>query len=67
MNEIDELRATVAALADRVRLLEDHIEITNLAAQYGPNVDSGSAEAAASPVDRRRHLRRRRGDHHARP
>jgi hypothetical protein len=48
MSEIDELRATVAALADRVQVLEDHIEITNLAAQYGPNVDSGSAEAAAA-------------------
>jgi SnoaL-like protein len=48
MSEIDELRATVAALADRVRLLEDHVEITNLVAQYGPNVDSGSAEATAA-------------------
>jgi ketosteroid isomerase-like protein len=48
MSEIDELRVTVAALAERVRLLEDHIEITNLVAQYGPNVDSGSAEAAAA-------------------
>ena len=44
----DELRATVEKLADRVRALEDHIEITQLAAQYGPAVDSGSGEAAAA-------------------
>jgi hypothetical protein len=34
-------------LADRVRLLEDHLEIAQLVAGYGPAVDSGSAEAAA--------------------
>jgi hypothetical protein len=48
MSEIEELRASVAALAERVRLLEDHIEITGLVAQYGPNVDSGSADATAA-------------------
>jgi ketosteroid isomerase-like protein len=47
MTEIDDLRAAVAALQDRVRQLEDHVEITQLVAQYGPAVDSGSAEAAA--------------------
>lgn len=47
MSEIDDLRATVEALAARVRQLEDHIEITRLVAQYGPAVDSGSAEATA--------------------
>lgn len=47
MSEIDDLRATVEALAARVRQLEDHIEITQLVAQYGPAVDSGSAEATA--------------------
>jgi ketosteroid isomerase-like protein len=47
MNEIEELRAQVDALAQRVRLLEDHLAVTQLVAQYGPAVDSGSAEAAA--------------------
>ena len=47
MSEIDELRATVAALATRLRVLEDQAEIVQLVAQYGPAVDSGSAEAAA--------------------
>jgi hypothetical protein len=35
MSEADELRATVGRLADRVRALEDHVEIMQLAAQYG--------------------------------
>ena len=48
MGEVEELRATVAALEDRLRRLEDHLEITQLVAQYGPAVDSGSAEAAAA-------------------
>lgn len=48
MGEIDDLRAAVAALASRVQLLEDHLAITQLVAQYGPNVDSGSAEATAN-------------------
>lgn len=47
MSEIDELRQTVAALQSRVQLLEDHLEITQLVAQYGPSVDSGSADATA--------------------
>ena len=47
MSEIDDLRAAVAALEARVSLLEDHLEVTQLVAQYGPAVDSGSAEAAA--------------------
>jgi hypothetical protein len=48
MSEYDDLRATVEALAARVRLLEDQVEIMQLVAQYGPAVDSGSAEAAAA-------------------
>jgi hypothetical protein len=48
MSEIEELRATVEMLAAKVRALEDHIEITQLVAQYGPAVDSGSGEAAAA-------------------
>ena len=48
MGELDELRDTVAQLQDRVRLLEDHLQITQLVAQYGPAVDSGSADATAA-------------------
>jgi hypothetical protein len=48
MSELDDLRATVQALAARVRDLEDHLEIAQLAAQYGPAVDSGSADATAA-------------------
>ena len=47
MSEIEELRQAVEALQRRVSELEDHREITQLVAQYGPAVDSGSAEAAA--------------------
>jgi SnoaL-like domain len=48
MSDIDDLRATVARLADQVRALEDQVEIMRLVAQYGPSVDSGRAEATAS-------------------
>jgi ketosteroid isomerase-like protein len=48
MSEIDELRATVEMLAAKVRALEDQVEITQLVAQYGPAVDSGSGQAAAA-------------------
>jgi uncharacterized protein (TIGR02246 family) len=47
VSEVDELRATVEALAARVRALEDQAEITQLVAQYGPAADSGAADAAA--------------------
>lgn len=47
MSEIADLRATVADLTARMRRLEDHLEITQLVAQYGPNVDSGAADATA--------------------
>jgi hypothetical protein len=48
MSEMDDLRAMVETLAARVRSLEDHIEITQLVMQYGPSVDSGSADATAA-------------------
>ncbi len=48
MSESEDLRAVVAALEARVRLLEDQLEITQLVARYGPAVDSGSAEDAAA-------------------
>jgi len=47
MSDTDDLRAMVESLAARVRTLEDQLEISQLVAQYGPDVDSGSAEAAA--------------------
>ena len=47
MSELEDLRQTVAELAARVRQLEDHVAITQLVAQYGPAVDSGSSDAAA--------------------
>jgi hypothetical protein len=43
----DDLRAAMAALQERVQLLEDQLAITQLVARYGPAVDSGSAEEAA--------------------
>lgn len=48
MSEIDELRQEVAALTKRMRALESLVEITQLVAQYGPSVDSGSADATAA-------------------
>ena len=48
MGEVDELRATVEALAAQVRALSDQVEIMQLVAQYGPAVDSGSGAAAAA-------------------
>jgi hypothetical protein len=47
MTEIDDLRSELDALKGRVGHLEDNLAITQLVAQYGPNVDSGSAQAAA--------------------
>lgn len=48
MSENDELWAVISDLQARVRLLEDHLEISQLVAQYGPAADSGSAEATAA-------------------
>lgn len=47
MTDIDDLRATLEAMRARLQLLEDQMAIIQLTAQYGPNVDSGSAEATA--------------------
>ena len=44
----DDLGAVVGALLERVRRLEDQVEIMQLVAQYGPSVDSGSGEATAA-------------------
>lgn len=46
--EYAELRAELGALKSRVRALEDQLELTQLVAQYGPAVDSGSGAAAAA-------------------
>jgi hypothetical protein len=47
LSEIDELRTLVEELQTRVRLLEDHVELGQLVARYGPSVDSGSAQETA--------------------
>lgn len=47
MSDVERLEENIAALQARVQQLEDHLEITQLVAQYGPSVDSGSAEATA--------------------
>ncbi|MBO0729092.1 MAG: nuclear transport factor 2 family protein [Acidimicrobiaceae bacterium] len=43
-----ELEDRVAALEGRVRLLEDHVELLRLINRWGPAVDTGDDEAAAS-------------------
>lgn len=48
MDELQELKAELAVLRDRVRELEDHRDLTQLVAQYGPSVDSGTAEETTS-------------------
>lgn len=48
MVENEDLRTAVATLMNRVRALEDQVEIMQLVAQYGPAVDSGSGAAAAA-------------------
>src|SRR3984957_17988823 len=48
MSETDDLRAAVEVLAEKVRALEDQVEIMQIVAQYGPAVDSGSGAAAAA-------------------
>jgi uncharacterized protein (TIGR02246 family) len=47
MSDLQDLKDELAALKARVRKLEDQAEIAQLVAQYGPSVDSGSAEATA--------------------
>ena len=46
--DADGLRATVDQLLERVRALEDQVEIMQLVAQYGPSVDSGRGEVTAA-------------------
>lgn len=48
MVENEELRDMLTTLTNRVRVLEDQVEIMQLVAQYGPAVDSGSGTAAAA-------------------
>jgi hypothetical protein len=45
--DADGLRAAVDQLLERVRALEDQVEIMQLVAQYGPSVDSGRGEVTA--------------------
>jgi ketosteroid isomerase-like protein len=42
---VSDIEATVQALAERVRVLEDQLAIYRLVASYGPAVDSGNADA----------------------
>ncbi|MDL4819705.1 nuclear transport factor 2 family protein [Actinomadura opuntiae] len=46
-----DVETRLAALEDRVRVLEDEQEITRLILSYGPLVDSGCAEAVAGLWD----------------
>ena len=46
---MDELRTTVDELKTRVRLLEDHVELSQLVARYGPSVDSGLTTVCSMP------------------
>jgi hypothetical protein len=48
MTEITELEARLAAVEARLRAVEDHEALRQLVATYGPAVDSGHAEIAAS-------------------
>jgi hypothetical protein len=45
---MSDLEATVAALEERVRELEDRLAIYNLIATYGPAVDSGSDDVMSA-------------------
>lgn len=47
MSDADALAATIERLTDRIRALEDQVEIMQLVARYGPAVDSGSGDEAA--------------------
>ena len=48
MEDMQALKDEMAALKARVQELEDHRDVTQLVAQYGPSVDSGSADETAS-------------------
>ena len=48
MDETDDLRSMVDALLERVRILEDQLALAQVVASYGPAVDSGSSDRAAS-------------------
>jgi hypothetical protein len=47
MTELERLSAMVEELSAKVRVVEDHVALTQLVARYGPSVDSGSAQATA--------------------
>jgi hypothetical protein len=48
MEDLQALKDELAALKARVQELEDHRDVIQLVAQYGPSVDSGSADETAS-------------------
>ena len=45
---MSDMEERIAALEEKVRVLEDALELQELMNRYGPAVDSGSAEAAAA-------------------
>ena len=47
MTDVQALQGELAVLRAELRKVSDVLEITQLIAQYGPNVDSGSAEQTA--------------------
>jgi len=47
VDELQALKNELATLKARLQTLEDHIEISNMVASYGPAADSGSAQAVA--------------------
>lgn len=49
--DTDDQAQRLAALEERVRRLEDQLELYRLISTYGPAVDTGSSEAAASLWD----------------
>jgi hypothetical protein len=48
----DAIEARIGRLEERIRELEDLVEINQIILAYGPSVDSGSADAAAKLWDR---------------
>ena len=44
---MSEIEARIAALEEKVRVLEDALELQGIMNRYGPAVDSGDADAAA--------------------
>lgn len=48
MDDLQQLRDELAGLKARIRQLEDYRDLTQLVCQYGPSVDSGTADETTS-------------------